>query len=93
MCIRDSILADAIPAHALSYLGSLRTEVANRLDLIPQGQFNLLWITEIPFFDWDEEQGQYIAMHHPFTAPADECIPYLESDQAKVCLLYTSRCV
>ena len=38
----------------------------------------------MPFFDWDEELGQYVAMHHPFTAPMDECIPYLESDQGSV---------
>ena len=77
------ILADGNPAHALSYLGSLRVEVANRLQ-IPREGYNLLWITEFPFFDWDEELGQYVAMHHPFTAPMDDCIPYLESDQGNV---------
>ncbi len=78
------ILADSSPSHALNYLGSLRVEVANRLNIVPKGRYNLLWITEMPFFDWDEELGQYVAMHHPFTAPMDECIPYLESDQGSV---------
>ncbi len=46
--------------------------------------FRLLWITEFPFFEWDEEAGAYAAMHHPFTAPMDECIPYLDSKPDKV---------
>ena len=78
------IVADGSLSHALSYLGALRTEVAGRLNLIPEGKYSLLWITEFPFFDWDEDLGQYVAMHHPFTAPMDECIPYLESDQGSV---------
>ena len=64
--------------------GPCACEVANRLNIVPKGRYNLLWITEMPFFDWDEELGQYVAMHHPFTAPMDECIPYLESDQGSV---------
>lgn len=67
----------------LSTLGALRLEVAKKLDIIPD-QFNFLWITEFPFFEYDEESGQYLAMHHPFTAPLDECIQYLDSDPDKV---------
>lgn len=55
----------------------------DRLQL-PREGFHLLWITEMPFFEWDEELGQYVAMHHPFTAPMDECIPYLDSKPDKV---------
>ena len=58
--------------------------IAKRLDIIPKDKYNLLWIVEFPFFDWDEELGQFVAMHHPFTAPLDECLPYLESDKANV---------
>ncbi len=68
----------------LSVLGSLRQTVAKKLDIIPQDKYNLLWVVEFPFFDWDEELGQYVAMHHPFTSPLDECLDYLETDKAQV---------
>ena len=78
------IIADKKNSLVLSTLGLLRGEVARKLDIIPKNKFNFLWIVEFPFFDWDEELGQFVAMHHPFTAPLDECIPYLESDKARV---------
>lgn len=68
---------------ALSVLGALRLTVAKRLDIIPE-QYNFLWITEFPFFEYNEETGRWDAMHHPFTAPLDECIPYLDSAPEKV---------
>ena len=68
---------------ALSILGSLRCDVAKRLDIIPDTN-NLLWIVEFPFFDWDEDTQTWVAMHHPFTSPMDECLEYLETDKAKV---------
>ena len=68
----------------LSVLGSLRQTVAKKLDIIPTDKYNLLWVVEFPFFDWDEELQQYVAMHHPFTSPLDECLSYLETDKAKV---------
>ena len=78
------IIADRKNSLVLSTLGLLRGEVARKLDIIPKDKYNFLWITEFPFFDWDEELGQFVAMHHPFTSPLDECIPYLETDKAKV---------
>ena len=78
------IVGDGKNSTVLSVLGALRQTVAKKLDIIPEGQYNLLWITEFPFFDWDEELGQFVAMHHPFTAPMDECLEYLETDKAKV---------
>lgn len=78
------IVADSKNSLVLSVLGALRQTVAAKLDIIPAGKYNLLWITEFPFFDWDEELGQFVAMHHPFTAPMDECLDYLETDKAKV---------
>lgn len=68
----------------LPVLGALRLSVAKKLDIIPKDKFNFLWITEFPFFEKDEESGEWIAMHHPFTMPLEECIPYLESDPEKV---------
>ena len=78
------IIADSKNSLVLSVLGALRQAVAKKLDIIPAGKYNLLWITEFPFFDWDEELGQFVAMHHPFTAPMDECLDYLETDKAQV---------
>lgn len=68
----------------LSVLGALRQTVAKKLDIIDTDKYNLLWVVEFPFFDWDEELGQYVAMHHPFTAPLEECLDYLETDKANV---------
>ena len=68
----------------LPTLGALRTIVAKKLGIIPEGKFNFLWITEFPFFEWDEESGTWLAMHHPFTLPLDECLPYIASDPPSV---------
>ena len=68
----------------LPVLGALRLEVAKKLDLIPAGKFNFLWITQFPFFEWNEDTQHWDAMHHPFTMPMDECLPYLDSDPARV---------
>lgn len=76
------IIADR-KATALSTLGALRLEVARKLNIIPK-QNKFLWITEFPFFEFDEETGTYNAMHHPFTAPLDECVQYLDSAPEKV---------
>jgi aspartyl-tRNA synthetase len=78
------VIADTNNSKVLSILGALRQAVAKKLDLIPEGQYNLLWITEFPFFEYDEETGEWLAMHHPFTAPMDDCLDYLETDKAKV---------
>lgn len=78
------IIGDVKSSIVFNALGALRQEVAKRLDIIPEGQYNLLWITEFPFFDWDEDSKTWVAMHHPFTAPMDECLEYLETDKAKV---------
>ncbi len=78
------IIGDVKNSIVFNALGALRQEVAKRLEIIPEGQYNLLWITEFPFFDWDEDSKTWVAMHHPFTAPMDECLEYLETDKAKV---------
>ena len=77
------IVADTVKKHVLTTLGALRLEVATKLEIEREG-YNLLWITEFPFFEWDEEAGQYVAMHHPFTSPLDECIEYLDTAPDKV---------
>ncbi len=77
------IIADTKNNSVLSTLGAVRCEAAKKLDIIGDG-FNLLWIVEFPFFDWDEDTQQFVAMHHPFTAPLDECLDYLETDKGAV---------
>ncbi len=67
----------------LPVLGALRLTVAKQLDIIPEG-WNYLWITEFPFFEYNEETNHWDAMHHPFTMPLDECIPHLEENPEKV---------
>lgn len=78
------IIADTKNSHLLPQLGALRVEVAKKLDIIPKGCHNFLWVVEMPFFEFDEDLGEWVAMHHPFTAPLQECLPYLETDKEKV---------
>ncbi len=68
----------------LPVLGALRLEAAKQMDLIPEGKYNFVWITEFPFFEWDEEANTWVAMHHPFTMPLDECLQYLDTDKGRV---------
>ena len=68
----------------LPTLGALRNILGKKLNLIPEGVFNFLWVVEFPFFEWNEETDHWDAMHHPFTMPLQECLEYLESDPGKV---------
>ena len=77
------IVADGSKKNVLTTLGSLRLELANKLPIAREG-YNVLWITEFPFFEWDEESNTWVAMHHPFTSPLDECIEYLDTAPEKV---------
>jgi len=65
-------------------LGQLRQEVARRLHIIPENTYELLWITEFPLFEYSEEEGRYVAEHHPFTSPMDEDLPFLETEPGRV---------
>ena len=69
---------------ALTIMGALRLVIAKELDIIPEGKWNFLWITEMPFFELDEESGEWVAAHHPFTMPMEESIQYLDTDKSKV---------
>lgn len=77
------ILADNDNNRVLTQLGQLRVEAANRLGVERSG-YNFLWVVEMPFFEYDYESGEWVAMHHPFTSPMDECLEYLDSDKGKV---------
>lgn len=69
----------------LSIMGALRLEMARRLELIkPDSEPKLLWVTDFPLFEWDEETKRYYAMHHPFTSPRPEDVEFMDSDLSKV---------
>lgn len=65
-------------------LGALRLELAKTMELIDNSKYNFLWVTEFPLLEWDEEEKRFVAVHHPFTMPMDEDIPYLDSDPGRV---------
>lgn len=65
-------------------LCELRLEMGSRLGLRDKNKFALLWVTEFPMFEWSEEEGRLMAMHHPFTHPMDEDIHLLDTDPAAV---------
>jgi aspartyl-tRNA synthetase len=70
---------------ALAIMGQLRLEMARRLNLIkPDSKSQLLWVTDFPLFEWDEQTKRYYAMHHPFTSPRLEDVQYMESDPGRV---------
>jgi aspartyl-tRNA synthetase len=62
------IVADKL-ATAATALGELRLELARRFDLVPEGRHDLLWVMDFPMFEFNEEEGRWDALHHPFTAP------------------------
>ncbi|HPL53999.1 MAG TPA: aspartate--tRNA ligase [Bacillota bacterium] len=64
-------------------LGQLRLELAKRFGLIDNNKFDILWVTEFPLLDYDEEENRYVAMHHPFTSPMDEDLELLDIDPLK----------
>lgn len=65
-------------------LGQLRLELAKRLGFDLSDQFKFLWVIDFPLLEYDAEQGRYVAVHHPFTAPLDEDIPLLDTAPEKV---------
>ena len=77
------IVADTDDNTVLPTLGAVRTEVAKKLDIIADG-FNFLWVVKFPFFEFDKESGEWIAMHHPFTSPTDDCLDKLDGSKGEV---------
>ncbi|MEA4847724.1 MAG: aspartate--tRNA ligase [Clostridiaceae bacterium] len=65
-------------------LGQLRLELGRRFGLIDSSRYDLLWVTEFPLLEFDEEENRYVAMHHPFTSPMDEDLELLDTDPLKV---------
>jgi aspartyl-tRNA synthetase len=71
---------------ACQALGNLRNELARRLGLVDPGKadFKIAWVVDFPSFTWDAEENRWAANHHPFTAPRDEDLQFLETDPGKV---------
>lgn len=67
----------------LPVLGALRLKLGKQLNIIPEGM-SFLWITDFPFFEYNDETGHWDAMHHPFTMPNDDCLQYLDTAPEKV---------
>lgn len=65
-------------------LGALRCEIARQLGILDKKQYNFLWVTEFPMFEWSEEEGRFKAMHHPFTMPMEEDYDMVDTDPAAV---------
>ncbi len=76
------IVGDAKNEIVFAALGALRCECARRLGILKKDDYKFLWVTEFPMFEYSEEEGRYVAMHHPFTAPLEEDIGKLETDKA-----------
>jgi aspartyl-tRNA synthetase len=76
-------VADA-PEVANTALGQLRLHLAQREGMIPEDSYNLVWVTDFPLLEFDLQEGRYVAMHHPFTAPREDDIPLLENAPARV---------
>ena len=71
------------PSVVHASLGNLRNKLAKDLGLLDKNQYNFVWITDWPLFEYDEERGRYIAAHHPFTSPKKEDEGLLETDPTK----------
>ena len=70
---------------AQSALGALRLRLGKELGLIDEQRYDFVWVTDFPMFEYSEEEGRYVAAHHPFTAPKPEDVDKLMDDQANCC--------
>ncbi len=77
------IVADGDDNTVLSTLGAVRTECAKKLNVIKDG-YNFLWVVKFPFFEYNKESGEWLAMHHPFTSPTDDCMDKLDGNKGEV---------
>ena len=78
------LLAAGKAKSVFDFLGSLRVQIAREEKLVPEGRYDFLWVTGFPLLEWHEEDARWYAMHHPFTSPCEEDLPYLESEPGRV---------
>ena len=77
------VVSDADNVRACTALGQVRLEVGRRCELIDPDKFNFLWVVKFPLFEYSEEEGRYMAMHHPFTMPTEDSMDKLETEPGK----------
>jgi aspartyl-tRNA synthetase len=78
------IFAAGPPAEAASLLGAMRVEIARRIEVTPDRNWDFLWINQMPMFEWNPEEARPDALHHPFTRPLDDDLGLLESSPLDV---------
>ena len=78
------VVADAKNDVVFAALGALRLAVGEKCGLIDKTKYNLLWVTDFPFFEYSDEEGRWMAKHHPFTMPRAEDLELVESDPGSV---------
>ncbi|HSB62732.1 MAG TPA: aspartate--tRNA ligase [Thermoanaerobaculia bacterium] len=78
------LLAAGKAKSVFDFLGALRVQIAREEKLVPEGRYEFLWVTSFPLLEWHEEDARWYAMHHPFTSPREEDLPFLESDPGRV---------
>jgi aspartyl-tRNA synthetase len=79
------LLVASKEAHVARHvLGQMRLHLAKRMNLMEGGAFHLVWITQFPLLEYDEDEKRFVALHHPFTSPVEEDIPLLATDPGKV---------
>jgi aspartyl-tRNA synthetase len=78
------LLAAGKAKSVFDFLGALRVQIAREERLVPEGRYEFLWVTGFPLLEWHEEDARWYAMHHPFTSPREEDLPYLESEPGRV---------
>jgi aspartyl-tRNA synthetase len=72
------IVADANKKIAYDAIGKIRTELGSKFNLYDKNSFGFVWITDFPLFEWSEEEGRFMATHHPFTSPHPEDMKYID---------------
>ena len=78
------VMADPSWRKTCELLGQMRLELARSRNLVEEGRWAFLWVTEFPMFEWDDEEERWVAVHHPFTAPMAEDLEKLRSDPGSV---------
>ncbi len=78
------LMAAGEPLAVSKVLGQLRLVIAKKLDLLKPRDFRFLWVVDFPLLEWNDEEGRYFAMHHPFTSPLDEDVDRMEGDPGSV---------